>query len=295
MQRRYFISIVTIIIWAVLLGGTLNAQKAFLWKVEKGKENCYLLGSIHLLKKEHWPLKKIIEDSFAKCDSLAVEADVRPEKAGNSAGLIFQKGMYQGDETLESNMSKKNFRLVKEKLEKMGMVIDGYQKFKPWFVAMTVMSQQLVKVGFDPRYGVDLNFLNKADQRKIDVIELESVEFQLKLFDGFSKEEQEGFLLSTVLEADKMPEMIGQIIDAWLDGDVDKLGSVFNSGVDDYPELKEMYKKLNDTRNFGMAKKIVNIMKQGKTCFVVVGAAHMIGKNGLVQLLKDKGYRVKQL
>ncbi|NIM12508.1 MAG: hypothetical protein GTO45_10420 [Candidatus Aminicenantes bacterium] len=295
MRRRIFISIL-VVIALVTLGsfGQLYAEKSFLWKVESDKGSSYLLGSIHLLKKEHYPLRQVIEDAFADSDTMLVEANLSDPEAMKVGMQLLQKGMYQGEETLKGNISEKTYQLAREKLKEMGLDIEHYKKFKPWMAAMTILNIQLVKLGFNPNYGIDMYFMNKAAGEK-EILELEGIEFQLKLFENFSKEESEKFFLSSVLEADQLGKEMDKMVNAWVKGEVETLERLLTENVDKYPELKDLYKKIADDRNVGMVDKIDNYLRQGKRCFVVVGAAHMVGKKGIVQLLKDKGYTVTQL
>ncbi len=295
MRRRIFISVLVAIFLVVTgLSGQLYAEKSFLWKVESDKGSGYLLGSIHLLKKEHYPLRKAIEDAFADSDTMLVEADISSPEAMQVGMKFIQKGMYTGEETLKNNISEKTYQLAREKLKTMGLDIEHYQKFRPWMAALTILNIQLVKLGFDPNYGIDMYFMKKASGKK-QIVELEGIEFQLKLFENFSKEESEKFFLSSVLEADQLGKEMDGMIKSWISGDVETLARLLTQNVDKYPELKDVYKKMIDSRHPGMVEKIVNYLGQGKKCFVVVGAAHMVGEKGIVQLLKDKGYTVTQL
>lgn len=295
MRRRIFISIL-VVIALVTLGsfGQLYAEKSFLWKVESDKGTGYLLGSIHLLKKDHYPLKQVIEDSFAESDTLVVEANLSDPEVTKLFMPLLQKGMYQGGETLKDNISEKTYQLTRDKLKEMGLDIEQYIKFKPWMAAMTILNIQLMKMGFDPNYGIDMYFMKKAAGKK-EILELEGIEFQLKLFESFSKEESEKFFLSSILEADQLGKGMDQMVNAWIKGEVETMQRLMTENIDKYPELKDFYKKIADDRNVGMADKIIKYLEQGKKCFVVVGAAHMVGKKGIVQLLKDKGYTVTQL
>jgi uncharacterized protein YbaP (TraB family) len=295
--KKSFIALLIIWVSLVSVYGQEKADstgKSFLWQVEGTAGKSYLLGSVHLLKKEHYPLKKPIEDAFAQTDVIAVEADVSGEKMMKDGMKILQKGMYQDEETLKNNISEKTYQLAEKKLEELGMNIEGLQKFKPWMVAMTITSMGLVKMGFNPNYGIDKYFLDRAVGKK-EIAELEGLEFQMKLFDGMSKEENDKFLLSSILEVDRMEKEMDKLISAWIDGDVERLETFFTENIQKYPELKNLYKKMLDGRNERMVEKIVTYLKSGKKYLIVVGAGHMVGKKGIVQLLKNKGIKVEQL
>ena len=295
--KKSFIALLIIWVSLVAVYGQAKADstgKSFLWQVEGTAGKSYLLGSVHLLKKEHYPLKKPIEDAYEQTDVLAVEADVSGEKMMKDSMKILQKGMYQGEETLKNNISEKTYQLAEKKLEELGMNIEGMQKFKPWMVALSITSMSLMKMGFNPNYGIDKYFLDRAVGKK-EIAELEGLEFQMKLFDSMSKEENDKFLLSTILEADRMEKEIDKLIDAWIDGDLQEMETFFTDNIQKYPELKNLYEKILDGRNERMVEKIVTYLKSGKKYFIVVGAGHMVGEKGIVQLLKNKGIKIEQL
>jgi len=283
-----------------------NTTKSFLWQVEPTSittaitTKSYLLGSIHFLKKEHYPLKKVIEEAFDQTDVLAVEVDISADKMAKAGTMLLQKGMYTGEETLKANISEKTFQLAQDKLKELGMDIAGFQKFKPWMVAMSIISMELIKLGFNPNYGIDKYFMDKVSEStsvsgKKEIVELEGAEFQVKFFDSFSKEESEKFLLSSVMEANQLEKELDNLVNAWSAGDTEKMEQLLTQNIQKYPELKDLYKKLLDVRNEKMVEKIISYLKTDKKYFIVVGAAHMVGKKGIIQLLKEKGLKVKQL
>jgi len=273
----------------------ISQQKSFLWEVKTDSGSSYLLGSIHLLKKEVYPLNPVIENSFDKCGALVLEANLSGDNLAKASFAALQKGMYQGEDTLEKNVSAKTYRLAAEKLKAIGLTIDTFKKFKPWMLAMTVQSFQLIKMGFQAEYGIDFYFSKKAEEVKKEILELEGFEFQVNLLNSFSVKEQEDFLFSSLVESDKLEKEIDKIVNAWLFGNAKQLEEVFLDSVKKYPELEGVNKRFLDDRNVKMVEKIVQFIKEGKKCFVIVGAAHMVGKKGVVQLLKDMGYNVEQL
>jgi hypothetical protein len=299
LKKFFLIFIITWFSLAITFGQentntNTDTVKSFLWQVEGTAGKSYLLGSIHLLKKEHYPLKKIIEDCFDATDVLAVEANVSSKAMADEGLAILQKGMYQNDESLKNNLSEKTYQLAEEKLKELGMDIQGFQKFKPWMIAMTISSLELIKLGFNPNYGIDKYFLEKAAEKK-EIAELEGLTYQINLFDSFSKEEMDKFLLSTIIETDQTAKNIETLIDAWINGNTEKTEKNINENLQKYPELDAMYKKLLDNRNENMVEKIIFYLKSNKKYFIIAGAGHMVGKKGIVQLLQEKGYTVTQL
>lgn len=268
--------------------------KSFLWEINTPAGKSYLLGSIHLMKKEHYPLNDSIEQAFQQSQILAVEADLSGDKMFQEGMKMLQKGMYTGEETLQKNVSAKTFQLAKDKMKELGMDIEAFKTFKPWMLAMTIESMEVMKLGFDPNFGIDKYFLDKAVGKK-EIVELEGIDFQLQLFEGFSKEENENFLVSSIMEADRTGKEVIRMVEAWSKGDTQGMAELMNGNVDKYPELKGVYKKILGNRNEKMVEKISQYLETGKCYFIVAGAAHMVGEKGIVRLLQNKGIQVTQL
>lgn len=275
---------------------TEDGKRPFIWEVQTDGGRAFILGSIHFLKKEFYPLDERIEKAFDQSSVLAVEADLSSEKEGEAAALTFKKGIYQGEDTLKDHLSEKTYELVSKKLKDNGMDIEGFQKFKPWMLALTIAGMKLMKKGFDPKLGIDKYFLEKAvkDKNK-EIRELEGVKFQIELFDSFTEDEADKYLLYILQDASTSDDEVDQMIKAWMTGDADAMDKIVQEGAPESPELLKMYDKLIPERNLQMAKKIEGYLKTGKTHLVIAGAAHLVGKTGILELLKKKGYKVTQL
>ncbi len=152
----------------------------------------------------------------------------------------------------------------------------------------------LQQLGYSPEYGVDLYFADKA-RRKKKIVELESFDSQINLLNGFSDREQELFLLYTIKDLASIRDEMDELMRAWRTGDTKSMEQIVTKALTDYPETGPIYEKLYYQRNREMSGRIDQFMKAGESCFVVVGSAHLVGKEGIIELLKRKGYRVEQL
>lgn len=294
MRKKIFVSVLINLLVLSMLYSQESTGKSFLWEIQSKQGNSYLFGSVHLLKEEHYPLKKVIEDSFEQSGVLVLEIDLSGENLFKAGMYMLEKGKYQEDETLKDNISEKTYQLLKDKAKAMGVNFEWLNKWKPWMAALNILERKLINLGYNPMHGVDLYFLNKSQGKK-EIQGLETVEFQVGLFENFSKEESEKFLLSTIMEADQLEKEMDKMITAWSTGDAEAMEKTMTETIQEYPELEAFYKKMNDDRNVRMVEKITSLLKTDKKYFIVVGAAHMVGKNGIVQLLKNKGYTVNQL
>ena len=270
-----------------------RAKPVFLWKVTAGQGTVYLLGSIHAAKPEIYPLDERIEKAFKSADVLVVEVDASADKMLSLAGAMMQKAMYPPGDSLDKHISTDLFEQTKQHLARSGIPIDQWKQFKPWFLAITIAMLELQQLGIKPENGIDLHFLNRARGNK-QIQELETADAQLNLLDSFSDVDQERFLKYTIQETDNIARNVNDMIRAWSNGEVDWLTAFLQKPTKDFPELRPLLVKLFDERNKQMAEKIRDYLNTGKTYFVVVGAGHVVGDNGLVKLLSKHG-DVKQM
>jgi len=286
-----------VILFSLLLslharGDVEAAQKGFLWKVQSGSATVYLLGSIHVFKKELYPLPAKIEEAFQSSDALVVEANI-DELNLETVMTMLEGAFYPENENLESHLSKDTFARAGAKLGESGIPIELFQRSKPWILALMITALEVQKSGLDPRYGIDMHFIGEARDKK-RILELESIDYQMRLLNGFSDAEQEAFLISTLKDADMMKEEMDMFMRAWSTGDTQALESIVMKGVGEDRRVFPVYEKLLYDRNRSMASRIEEFLKTGGKYFVVVGAGHLVGEKGIVRMLKGKGYSVER-
>jgi len=268
-------------------------QKGFLWKVQSKTNITYIAGSIHAYKSELFPLPKNMEDAFDKSDVLAVEANINEIKPESIMTMI-NGAFYQDSSTLENHLSKETYEMTVKKLNELGLPLELFKNIKPWVIALTLTSVELQKLGLDPEHGIDKYFLKKAENKK-KIEELESIDYQVNLLNSFSDAEQELFLVSAFSDLELLKGEINEILKAWNQGDTKTMESFVSKSLQDDARMLPVYEKLIFNRNKNIASKIEGYLKTKEHYFVVVGAAHLVGKDGIIEILKKKGYLVEQL
>ena len=268
-------------------------SKSFLWKVQSKTNTVYLLGSIHLFKKELYPLNEKIEEAFDQSELLAVEANITDTRQLDLQKLI-EKAIYLDDDTLEKHVSKETFDLIRKRAEGLGLPLELINKQKPWFLGLMFTSVEFLKLGFDPNHGIDKYFLSKADGKK-RILELESLDYQINLLSNFNDHDQELFLLLALKDANTQGQEVKELLQAWTSGDVTGLERIMTKSIDEDKRLSSIYEILIYNRNKNMASKIADFLKMKETYFVIVGAGHLVGNKGIVEILKSRGYRVEQM
>jgi len=273
--------------------GFSQAQKSFLWKVQSKASTVFVLGSIHFLKQESYPLNPRIDRAFDQSTVLVVEANISDPNQLNPQKLL-ESALYLGNDTLEKHVSVEAYDYVRKETGNLGLPFELVSRQKPWFLALTLEALELVKLGFDPRYGVDIYFLSKAQGTK-KILELESLDEQIDLLSNFSDREQELFLLYTLRGLRILGEQASALVKAWSSGNAGDIESILTKSVREDGRLIPIFEKLIDNRNRKMVSKIEDYLNTNETYFVVAGAGHLVGHKGVIEILKNKGYLVEQL
>jgi uncharacterized protein YbaP (TraB family) len=267
-------------------------DKSFLWKAQSGSSTAYILGSIHAMKSDIYPLDRKIENAFQESAYLVFEIDLDLD-LNNVLPLMMLSAMYQGDDALKKHLTPATYELAVSELKKTGLDIQLFEKCKPWFLAVSLETIELVKMGFDPEMGIDKHFFNKSGSKK--VLAFETAEFQINLFNQFDDSDQESFLLATIRELNMLKGEMTRMVDAWKTGDAGSMESILSQNISGNPRINQIYDKLLFQRNRNMTSKIKDYLKTGDTYFIVVGAAHLVGKKGIIELLRESGYSVNQM
>jgi uncharacterized protein YbaP (TraB family) len=269
------------------------SPKSLLWKVQSSRSTVYLLGSIHFLKEDVYPLNQAIEAAYESSEKLVVEANIND--LGNlDLKTLADRAFYKNDDHVEKHVAPETYRLIGEESKTLGMPIELIRMQKPWFLALSFQAMELVRLGYSPEHGVDYYFLKRAQGKK-RILELESLEEQLNLLSGFSDREQEQFLIYTLETLSSMDRQVGNMVRAWTSGDAQAMESALADAVPPDPSLAPIVQKLFDERNARMMSKIEGYLNSNETYFVIVGAGHLVGKRGIVELIKSKGYVAEQL
>ncbi len=289
-----FIALMLILAYSgVVAGQPADAgKKHTLWRVSSKTNSVYILGSIHLLKQSDYPLDDVLEKAYENSRQLYLEINLDAVDDQKIQQLTIEKGTYPSVEALKSALSKQTYELTERRLAGLGLNIEQFDRLKPWLLATTISIAELEKLGYDPGHGVDRYFEGKArkDGKKVDGFE--TAEYQLNLLADLPTRMQEELLLQTLAELDDMESQIAAIVGAWKTGDTAALDDGMLKSFREYPDL---YRTLLINRNKNWLPKIEALIGRNENVMIIVGAAHLTGKDGIIASLKQKGYKVEQL
>lgn len=269
----------------------VQTDEYLIWAIQTEENTAYLLGSIHILKSFPSALIEKIEKEYNDCKKIVFEVDIDSMNKEDFQNMMVALGLYPESQTLKQNISSETYNLFKNKVEGDGLKVEQFERFKPWLCSITVTAMELVRLGFNPEHGVDRYFYYKAKIDGKELIFLETPEYQLSLFAGMSDDEQESMLKQTLEDLKVVETKSSELISAWEEGAVDKLGSILKEGFKGYPEI---YNRLVVQRNKKWLQQIEALIKQNENVLVIVGAGHLVGEEGLVELFRQKGYKVER-
>lgn len=298
-------------------------SKGFLWEIKSGENKVYLLGSVHLANYDIYPFGDKLINAFKESDALGVEADVvYPKEDINS--LYMKYGIYTDGTSLKDHVSEETYQNAVKVAAVYGIPEEMIAMMKPWYVynafsTLTITSSgSAEEVALAQSLGIDRKFLVDAYLTGKPIIELESIEYQIQMYNSFSDELIEWLLsgaLDAIININKGEEtdnyeLLDMILECWHDGDIEGFmkniapvlyAEEFPSEDEDdkdVPKLMEEYiDKLLTQRDNGMAKKIDEFLKaEGSTTyFIVVGSLHYMSEYSVIDILKDMGYEINQV
>jgi uncharacterized protein len=284
-------AIVATVAAASVLQATAAAARDFLWKISAKQGVIYLVGSVHVLTKDYYPLSAGLETAFKDCDVLVEETDIGELWSSDSQLQILTKGMLPAGQSLDKVVSASTYAQVTKRLANLGMPVEPLKQLKPWMLALTLLQFEWQKAGFDPNLGLDKHFYDRAHSEGKSTQGLETAEYQISLLDGLTAEQQDRMLADTLKDLDTEIANFDKLVSAWKGGDA---ATVERITLADLKQDPVIYRRLLIDRNRNWLPKLEALFSRPGHAFVVVGAAHLIGPDGLLAMLKAKGYSVEQ-
>lgn len=265
-----------------------DTGRSFLWETKTGENTLYLLGSMHILKQDAYPLPEEMEKAYENSSIVVFETDLGDMDRPAVQEKMIKLGMYAAGDSLSNNISKQTYSDFSKKLAEMGLPAAQFELMKPWMCGLTLSLMELTRLGFNPELGLDQHFYKRARSDGKKIMALESIDFQLDTLGGLDELQQENFLKQTLKDLEVVGQMSTDMEKAWKTGDIEKLSSIMEMSFKDYPDI---YERLVLDRNRTWARQIGGLMARGNV-LVVVGAAHLVGRESVIELLRQKGHNV---
>ena len=269
------------------------AERSVVWSVRGEHNTVYLFGSIHVLRPGDVGLPRAAETAYDDAEQLVMEIDMDDPAVADPLALASQMQRYAqlpAGQSLESALGA-DYPAVATHLREAGLdpaLLDG---FAPWFVGMMVLQLEIARRGFDPAHGIEQQVTDRAMADRKPIRGLETPADQFAVLGGLSLPEQKRFLLMTLEETEQTDARLDQLLNAWRSGDTATLAQVLSEEFEEFPEL---YRPLTEERNRAWVEQLAGLLDDRDDYLVVVGALHLVGRNSVVDLLRQRGYRVTQ-
>ena len=264
----------------------------FLWSVETPTNTVYLLGSIHMLSAEDYPLAQPIQAAFEDAETVVFEVDFGNLRSQETAAIVYQRALPDSDrERLQTSLSPETYALAREAATEVGLPLTDFNNLEPWFFSINLTVLKLLQLGFSGEYGVDAFLYQQAVNQGKEIVALETIAEQMGFFDELPIATQSALVEQTIAELDSLETSFNDIRAAWKIGDVVAMEDYILADLAAYPEVETA---LFTERNQTWLTQITPMLAQSDDYLVVVGAGHLVGETGLVQQLQANGYVVEQ-
>jgi uncharacterized protein len=266
--------------------------RAFGWKVTSSANTIYVVGSVHLLTKDFYPLNPALEKAYKDSDLLVEEVDIAEMSGAGSQLSMLTRGMQPASKPLDTVLSASTMALLSKKAQDVGLPMEALKQFKPWMIALTIEAMEWQKAGFDQELGLDRHFYNQAQADGKAVQALETIDYQISRFDEMPMELQDHLLAETLKSIDTEQASRTRLLEAWRTGNSAAVEGIVLKDLQKEPEL---YQRLLVERNRNWLPKLDALFSRKGHAMIVVGAAHLVGPDGVLAMLKAKGYKIEQL
>jgi uncharacterized protein YbaP (TraB family) len=281
-----------ILVFAVATGLMITESatgKACVWKVSSPDgATLYLGGSIHALRSTDYPLPPAYNRAFDASRCLVFEDD--PGDSQQETKIFLKTGRYPKGDGLKNHVDPRTYDYVRRIFKLMGVSEEKFSKFRPW--ALVIFLQSPALQGLSEELGVEGFMLKRARANSKPVSGLESAQEHMAIFSGLTERQSEALLLMTFLPSEWGKDGLARMVNSWRLGDADTLALRTRDSLREFPAMAE---RTLEARNNRWLPKIEGYLRTGQTYFVIAGAAHMGGPNGLVNLLRARGYKIEQL
>lgn len=292
MRLRQFLISMLFGVLSVGAAADEGGQPLSLWQVDGERNRVYLLGSIHMLRAQDYPLPAAIYDAYDDAEKLIMELDMDDINPVESQALSNELGLIHDGRSLSDLMGDELYAEAEQLAVAAQIPLALLANAEPWFAAMNVEIMLLMRMGFNPSLGVESNLLERAQSDNKEILGFETIRQQLEFLDGLSPEAQKEMLIQALADGADMREMMDGMIDAWRNGDVDYLEKNLLADMQDYPELNQT---IVVDRNVNWTNAIEELLDDDMDYLIVVGTLHLVGEEGVPNQLAVRGHDVTQL
>jgi uncharacterized protein YbaP (TraB family) len=270
----------------------LSSQAASVWKVSSDQHSLYIGGTIHILTPEDYPLPKEYDVAYKAADKLIFETDMQTITSPAFGQKMMAQLMYNDGTTINEVLNQETYKALAIHMSSRQIPMQVFASHKPSLISVSLTLIELQALGYTSE-GVDQFYTNLAIKEGKPQNWLETPDQQLSFIVNMGKDDPNGIIEYTLKDIEKMPEIIGELHSTWRSGNMPGMAEVgITPFKTDYPQL---YQDLIVTRNNTWMPKIITMLNDETTEFILVGALHLAGTDSVLRKLEAKGYKIEKL
>lgn len=283
----------------LLLSITLFAANCYaetsVWRVNHPTDNTnvvYIGGTLHILESTDYPLPSSFSAAYTEADTLVFETDLAALSSADFQIKMLSQLTYSDGSSLKSTLNNDTYQRLSDYCLSRGFALSNFLQFKPPLLTITLTMIELQRLGISSA-GVDEYFHKKSSYDNKAIAQLETPEQQLNFLAAMGQGQENQLVLSTLNDMDNLADSMSSLKSAWREGNSKLLlDTTLEPMQKDYPQL---YQDLLVTRNNNWLPKIESMLTTPETEFILVGALHLVGKDGIIERLQEQGYQIEQL
>ncbi|MBS0579949.1 MAG: TraB/GumN family protein [Proteobacteria bacterium] len=277
---------------ALSLFGCLSAHAAGpVWALHGAHSTVYLAGSVHVLPADE-KLPAAFDKAYADSDKLVMEIDLANLDEMQAAGWMAEHGTLAPGERLQTLVGAQTYARVTTVAAQLQLPMAMLDHQAPWMVGIEISDKAYEQAGYRPEQGVEEQLLARVRADHKATAGLETLQQQLGGLIALSPQDQAHLLEQCMDDLQTLEADMKDVLTAWRGGDAARLGSLLSAEYDSFPAL---YRPLVTDRNQRWLPQIEQLLKGNENAMVVVGSLHLVGKGGLLELLRKDGYPSSQL
>jgi uncharacterized protein len=259
------------------------------WVVSSSSANVYLAGSFHVLRASDYPLPAEFFTAYNSSRKIIFEIPPDETEGVEHMGEFLSGATYTDGTTLKDHITKAAYDKVVKFCKERNYSLEQYQIFKPALFLTMLTALEMNRIGADPQKGVDSFFKEKALQDGKATGSLETVDQQLKLLLSMDESMGSDQIIESIDEFKQIEAELDEYLAVWRKGDEVRMEKLF---IKDFKSYRKLYQTLIVDRNTKWITDITSFLNGSVNTMVIVGAAHLAGPDGLVNLLRKRGYKV---
>lgn len=276
----------------ILFYWTWASAESSVWKVQKDQFVIYLGATVHFLREKDYPLPPEFDQAYKLSEIVVFETDIGKLQEPSVRQKLLAQVMYADGSTVDRHLSPRAYELLSAYCESNSIPLQPFKQFKPSMLMITLTLLESRKL-CATQQGVDLFFYKLANRDKKKIQGLETVEEQINFISTMADGHEDDFVIHSINDLKTIKQKFEVLINAWRTGDSEKLNELMVTELK--TQQRDLYRKLNTDRNNNWLPLIEAYLKTPQTEFILVGALHLLGPDGIIEALRNKGYTVDKL